>query len=729
MNSIAPNRIASEARPYVRGRLAPRKMLLLVAILAIALSVAGAYAVLSAPWLGVGFSASTQPEGLRVESLQENSPNLDRLVEGMVLVALEAQDEHAIALAGNLIIEDPDLMSFADLRAFYSRQEAIDTMLKSGPVTAVTDAGQRIELGVASSPFRQLSYFGMHSFYGVVSLLIALSIWIYQPGQRSTQLFALSGASVFVNTVTIGAYGGRELAIDGQLFQILASLTHGATLMVCASLAGLFWVYPRSLGRSNVPLILLASALLLWIVDIAQIGGSARATIYLPVFVGYLAGLGFAAMQWRASSNRPLDRGAIKWCILAIFAGSFLLMGLLIIPPAFGGEALVPMVVGFSAYIILYLGIAMGLLRYRLFDLERWWFKTWLWFAGGALVIVLDLALVFGLGFAGEHALTLSLAFSGWLYFPLRQWIWRRMGEQEYVPLDAALRELVDKLFAAETEEQIRHAWPQLLQNSFAPLSQRQNGDGLKGVSASADGVRLAVPALPGDDKGLVVEFPANGGRLFTRQDVRIARLLYDLTGEAIRAVRAREAGAEVERNRIMRDLHDDLGARLLSLVYAAESEANRELARAGLKDLHDLIGTTARVPVPLRELVMACEGEVRSRLSNTQIALDWQVQSEMPDRKLSARAAANIARILREALSNVIRHAGASQVRICWDYPSSGLLQLLISDNGQSSEPQGWSGGNGLRIMRVRAKDLGGQVSWRRNASGGCSLQLDLPL
>lgn len=145
-------------------------------------------------------------------------------------------------------------------------------------------------------------------------------------------------------------------------------------LMVAASLVSLFWVYPRPLARFPVP--------------------------------------------------------ALKWCVLAIFLGSVLLMGLVIIPPAFGQPPLVPLLVGFAAYLILYLGIAAGLVRCRLFDIERWWFKTWLWFAGGLMVLVLDAALIMGAGLTSTYALTLSLAIAGWVYFPLRQWLWDRFGQR-----------------------------------------------------------------------------------------------------------------------------------------------------------------------------------------------------------------------------------------------------------------------------------------------------------
>lgn len=712
-----------------RRRLPPARELLVIASGAVALVVVAALLALSAPWLGLTLVPGSQPVGLRVAQVSEASPNAQRVRPGMVIVALETATGTRIPLYGDLLLEEPDLLDFGAFNAFLRTQDAISDALKRGGVSAVTAGGKRIPLHSRGPPWRQFAgYFAAHVVYGLIALLVATGIWVFRRHDRAAQCFALSGVAVFVTTLTLAVYGGRELALDGALFRALSALNHLATLLTCAALAALFWVYPRRLGRTPVPTALIAIALVVWCADQFQVGPGARVTLYLPVLVGYLAGLAFAAAQWRATRGRPLDRAALKWCVIAIALGSLLLMGLIMIPPVFGAAPLVPLVVGFAAYLILYLGIAAGLVRYRLFDIERWWFGVWLWFAGGLTVLALDALMVWGLDMTLEGALVPSLAIAGWAYFPLRQWLWRRFGQRPQVPVEAAMQQLVDKLFSAGTDGQIRAAWPKLLQRSFSPLRLDSDSAGVAAVAVSGDGAALRVPPLsPGHDT-LVLAFPANGARLFTPEDVRVATLLFDLTANALRAVQARQAGAEAERGRIMRDLHDDLGARLLSLVYAADNDPAQALARAALDDLHGVIDATSGQSVDLPEVAAKTQAEIRSRMHQAGLQLDWTVDAALPAKRVSARAATNITRILREAVSNVIRHAGADRVSIRWQYTAAGIV-VEVEDDGAAGDPAGWPTGGGTRTIRTRVDDLAGRVAWRSRAGGGNVLRLELPL
>ena len=98
-----------------------------------------------------------------------------------------------------------------------------------------------------------------------------------------------------------------------------------------------------------------------------------------------------------------------------------------------------------------------------------------------------------------------------------------------------------------------------------------------------------------------------------------------------------------------------------------------------------------------------------------------------LSDQELSARAAANIARILREAISNIIKHANADRVEVTWSRDSDHLF-VRVSDNGKGETLDGQGDGHGLRTMQVRAEDLGGRVDCRVLAEGGFVVELTLP-
>ncbi|WP_181919305.1 sensor histidine kinase [Alkalilimnicola ehrlichii] len=515
---------------------------------------------------------------------------------------------------------------------------------------------------------------------------------------------------------------------------MLMSVNHLAVLMVCATLATLFWVYPIRLGRAPVPMIGILLALLVWVADQLQLTSSPQYTIYSSILGGFVCGIIIMSLQWRATRGHPLERAALKWCFLSIFIGSLLLIALIMLPAALGGTRAVPLVISLASVLVLYLGLAAGLHRYRLFHVERWWFRTWHWFFGGALVLVLDALLVFVIGLAGGMALLLSLAIAGWVYFPLRQWLMGLLGRSDQRLLDSTLRQLVNNLFAADSEAGIRNAWPGLLQRMFNPLQCRAAEiPVVSDVQVSADGARLYLRALTAADPDLMLEHPDQGGRLFTPEDLRVATLLRDLTDKAVAAVRARELGADVERQRISRDLHDDVGGRILSLLRNAPDEQQEKLARNALQSLREALQALDQsASCRLADSLEDWQKECRERCEEMQVPLLWRQSVDAGGAKLSVRYDINVRRILSEALTNAFRHATPGQVEVAVRGDECRLDIHVINDGVSAGRAEtDVLAGRGLNHMRTRAEELGGTFSFRLEADQArlhASVPLDPP-
>lgn len=186
------------------------------------------------------------------------------------------------------------------------------------------------------------------------------------------------------------------------------------------------------------------------------------------------------------------------------------------------------------------------------------------------------------------------------------------------------------------------------------------------------------------------------------------------------------ERAVTEERERIFRDLHDDVGAKLLSLVYRAQRAEDADLARSALRDLRDVVSYTGAARFTLDELAADWRSECEQRLSEAGIRLDWQ--NDGAAEALSQPQALNIGRILREAISNVIRHAGASSVAIRLE-ATEDALHLSIVDDGRGLAEDAQPRGRGLRNMQVRAQRLGGEVAQVNGDGGGCRIALRVPL
>lgn len=182
------------------------------------------------------------------------------------------------------------------------------------------------------------------------------------------------------------------------------------------------------------------------------------------------------------------------------------------------------------------------------------------------------------------------------------------------------------------------------------------------------------------------------------------------------------------ERERIHRDLHDDVGAKLLSLTYRSVTEENAEIARSALQDLRSVVSRMSRSDLALTDALADWHAECSNRFEAAEIRLDWQQADELPNPLLVEQQIMNIGRILREAVSNTIRHARAEKVSVVLSH-HNGKMIVVIEDDGDGFEAGRLGQGRGTRNMKLRAQQLGGELNWLSRAAGGCRVEWWFPL
>jgi len=196
----------------------------------------------------------------------------------------------------------------------------------------------------------------------------------------------------------------------------------------------------------------------------------------------------------------------------------------------------------------------------------------------------------------------------------------------------------------------------------------------------------------------------------------------------AAREALAREQAAAAERERIYADLHDDLGARLLGLVHEAQTPQQADRARALLQDLRDVVTRSRGTPGTLGDVLAGIRAEAAQRLDAAGIALDWHSGDDLPDPALDTGRALHLYRIVREAVSNVIRHAQAHTFRVRIGVHGAEL-QIELTDDGSGAGADAPVGGRGLDTMRERAAELAGAIDWKPGTAGGTKVLLRVPL
>nr|WP_315429702.1 ATP-binding protein [uncultured Albidiferax sp.] len=201
---------------------------------------------------------------------------------------------------------------------------------------------------------------------------------------------------------------------------------------------------------------------------------------------------------------------------------------------------------------------------------------------------------------------------------------------------------------------------------------------------------------------------------------------------EQLRSVQQRQLLSQ-ERHRLMQDIHDGMGSQLMSALKVAESgglsEAQMALVlRECIDDLKLTVDSLESVEADLLLLLATLRYRLAPRLQGSGLRLRWEVADVPALDWLDPRSALHVLRILQEGISNILQHAGATELRVATGEADGGVY-VLLEDNGQGfrAHPSG-EVGRGLSNMARRAHAIGGEVAWD-TVPGGTRFRLWLPL
>ncbi|NTW36761.1 MAG: GAF domain-containing sensor histidine kinase, partial [Syntrophobacteraceae bacterium] len=273
------------------------------------------------------------------------------------------------------------------------------------------------------------------------------------------------------------------------------------------------------------------------------------------------------------------------------------------------------------------------------------------------------------------------------------------------------------------------------------------------------EGLMIAPLCFQGRPAGILAVLRDRTEKPFDEHDLELLRLLAHKASQAIQNARLfAEVCAqrlqlqalsrklvkiqEAERSHIARELHDEAGQTLTSLMVALrllEREAHRpeavisgiaEMKRtldAVLKNLHRLGMDLRPVSLDHLGLVAALRQHVQSIANNH--GIDVQFESLLTSTRFSSDVEISLYRIVQEALTNVIRHADATQVDVLLEQRADRII-LVVEDNGVGFDlPSAMNNGRlGLFGMRERVEMLAGKLNIESAPGKGTTVQVEVP-
>ncbi len=205
-----------------------------------------------------------------------------------------------------------------------------------------------------------------------------------------------------------------------------------------------------------------------------------------------------------------------------------------------------------------------------------------------------------------------------------------------------------------------------------------------------------------------------------------------------------REQAIQDERARIARDLHDDVGASLtqvalLSELADSDLSADPELARS---HINEIFTTAKEVTRSLDEIVWAVNPAqdtlerfaaflgtfVQNYARSAGLKGRLDIPGELPDMVLTATVRHHLYLATKEVLHNIVKHAGATSIRLRLALEPRGL-RLLVEDDGRGLDDAGRGEGDGLDNLRKRLGQIGGSCIHRGTPGKGTVVEMTVPL
>jgi two-component system, NarL family, sensor histidine kinase UhpB len=247
-----------------------------------------------------------------------------------------------------------------------------------------------------------------------------------------------------------------------------------------------------------------------------------------------------------------------------------------------------------------------------------------------------------------------------------------------------------------------------LLRRVVAPL--RRLTETMRSVEPLEPGRRLVVTHADAEVEALTTAFNDMLGRLERERRESGRRAL---------------AAQEQERQRVARELHDEVGQVLTGVMLELEQPEAREAVRNALEEVRRI----ARELRPEALDLLGLQSAVRSLCTSAAAHRGLRVERrlELADGGFDPEVELVVYRIAQESLTNVMRHSGASEVLVALGRVDGGL-RLVVRDDGRGLPPDA-EAGRGITGMRERALHIGARLTVTATRGGGTEVRLDVPL
>lgn len=456
-------------------------------------------------------------------------------------------------------------------------------------------------------------------------------------------------------------------------------------------------------------------------------------SVLVPIyFLGSLLAIAQGAWSYRGL----VERQQMKWVGVGFLLGVgpwFLLNGL---PLLVSGQRLMSDTLPGACLVFIPIFMAVAIQRYRLFDIGSFLQGTFTYLATLLILLGIDVTVLSFLGFGEEigqaHLLSLVLLLA--LYAPLRSRLTSAVGRLSHrrLPSTKEAVETLNQELSAAGPGEILQGLQLTIHALFAPESFESVAPEGRSPGAYLEWLEQpCVVVVLSQDLALRCG-PLPKGRFYTSEVLETLGHLAEhgalhLRAELLYRQAAEEKSRRLEeRERLLGDLHDGVGSALANIRLLSKEDKISRLAADALFELQNFLYTGPEYTMTREQFLVDLKTYGQNLFQDHSVEFRLEVEGET-QKPMSREQALCLFRMLKEAMTNSLKHAQGSFCKIFLDFgqENSKSLGVLVSDDGRGGLDE--SSGRGLSGMKNRVEQLGG--SFEMEKQSGFKLRLSLPL